>query len=252
MTNFSSLRVAFSGVLLAGGMAAASSASALVLDTSDNKANATLQLSTSAKNLLSNSAINLSARGNATSSNGSTFVLPVTEANISVGFFKLTPISGEAMGSAIAITKSGNTKLVGIGNFSLDFSNNTVYSDVFVNGQTTNMGLFTFNEKTDLKLGLSLSGGLTLYNTLDNLKLTTAGKDTFASALNLSAGLADQFAALNWGTIQVNITSALRKPPVSTTPFTAAMLVPEASTYAMMGLGLAGIGFVARRKTRAA
>lgn len=249
MTNVSSLKLAFSGLLVAGGMAAAGSASALVLDTSDNKANAVLQISSSAAALLQKSNIKLDGRGNATSNDaGTLFNLPVTEANISVGFFKLNPVAGEAAGSAIAITK-GST-VTGMGNFSLNFSSDLVYADVFINGNTQNMAVFSFKEQTDLKLGLS-GLNLNLYNTLGDLKLTTDAKNSFASALGLSAGLADEFGKLNWGTIKVDITTA-RRAAVDTSPFTAAQLVPEPATYAMMGLGLAGIGFVARRKARAA
>lgn len=251
MTNFSSLRVGFSGLLLAGGLAAAGTASALVLDTADNKANATLQLSSGAQSLLSRSNTHLTAFGNATSPTKGTYVLPVTEANIGIGFFKLTPISGEAMGSALRLTRGSTGNVFGIGNFSLDFSKNLVYSDVFLNGQTTNQALFSFNEKTDLKLGLS-GLNLTLYNTLGDLKLTATGAATFAAGLNLSSALAKDFAAMNWGTIKVDITTARRNPAVPTGPFTAAQLVPEPSTYAMMGLGLVGVGFLARRKARAA
>ncbi len=249
MTNFSSLRLAFSGLLLACGMAVSSSASALVLDTTGKKANATLQLSSAAYNAASNHGLSFSAAGNATANSATSFNLPVTEANISVGFFKLTPNSGEAIGSAIIVRKGDN--LLGLANFSLDFDSNYVYADVITNGATSNLAIFSFKEKTDLKLGLS-GFNLSLYNTLGDLTLTSAAVNSFTSALKLSAGAVADLSKQNWGSVNVNITTALRKPAISDDPFTAAQMIPEPSTYAMMGLGLVGIGFVARRKARAA
>jgi hypothetical protein len=81
-------------------------------------------------------------------------------------------------------------------------------------------------------------------NTLSGLKVTDAGFAFFANALGLKAGSTGYttLAGVNsqsdgWGSIT---STMMFSPPV-----------PEPSTYALMGLGLAGITLVARRRQAA-
>lgn len=239
------------GAVLLGGMmmAGAASAGTVTLNTAGNKAVSTLVLSKAATDLSKSSGISYGAAGNAyTGATAGTFVLPVTKAVINVGWdLKATPISGQSIGSAILATKG--TKTIGLANFSVDYATHQVTGDFLNNGNTQSMAMFSFKEQSQLKIGLK-GLSLTMNQTLGDLKLTSAANSAFGSALGLSSGLQSSFAGTDFGTITIDISTLSRKA-VSTKPFTASMMVPEASTYAMMALGLVGIGFVARRKARA-
>jgi hypothetical protein len=239
------------GAMLIGGfvMAAGAQAGTVTLNTAGNKAVSTLVLSQKAQDLSKSSGISYSAGGNAsTGANAATFNLPITQAVVNAGLFTApTPISGKSIGSAIIATKG--TKQIGLANFSVDYATHTVTGDLISNGTSTSMAMFAFKEQT--KLQLSLKGlSLTMNQTLNNLTLTSAANAKFGTALGLSSGLQSSFAGVDFGTITIDISSLSRKA-VSTKAFTPANMIPEPSTYALMGLGLAGIGFVARRKARA-
>jgi PEP-CTERM motif len=244
------LRASFGSIALAG-MVVAGSAQALTLNTAGVKANALLTLNSNAASTLSANGISLRALGNATSAGTNAFNLPITSADISVGLFKLTPQGGDAVGSALQLAKGSRSATMA--NFDVVYGSGTgagtISGDVIINGKTQKMQLFTFKEQTPLSVKLS-GLSLTLNQNLNNLKLTSSASSTFASALNLSASAASTLAALDYGTLKMDISST-KRTPVSTKAFTAANLVPEPSTYALMGLGLAGVALVARRKQQA-
>lgn len=237
--------------LMLGGLVMVGSASAatVTLNTAGKKATATLVLSKAATDLSKQSGISYGAGGNAyTGSTAGTFVLPITKSVVDVGWnLKLSPVSGEAIGSALLATKG--TKSLALANFKIDYASDKISGDFITNGQTTNMSLFTFNEQSPRTLKLS-GLSLTMNQTLGNLKLTSASASALGGALGLSSGLQSTFGATDFGALTIDVSTMSRKA-VSTKPYTASMMVPEASTYAMMALGLAGIGFVARRKARA-
>jgi len=87
-------------------------------------------------------------------------------------------------------------------------------------------------------------------NNVKGLRITTAGFDFFTQALDIAPGgtAFNTLKAVNdttegWGTLKSQINFSVRE--VTATP-----AVPEPSTYAMMLLGLAGVGFVARRRAK--
>lgn len=249
----------YRGVMAAAvlGVGLTGSASALSLNTTALQATSTLQFSSDAFNAASLARISFSALGNAyekgsvTYSDGikvPTFVLPVTSADVSLGWsLKLSPNSGEASGAGLLLTR-GNRQL-GLANFTIDYATDRVYADVLANGVSTNMAVYSFVEQSDLNIGLK-GLSLTMNQTLGSLKLTTQAADTFASVLGLSDVLKHTMAGLDYGTIAINITTALRSP-VSDKALTAAVMVPEPSTYALMALGMIGIATIARRKQAA-
>ncbi len=229
-------------------MVGSASAATVTLNTAGQKATATLVLSADAQTKAASAGLSFGAAGNAyTGSTAGSFVLPITKSVVDVSLFKpITPISGEAIGSALLVNKG--TKALALANFKIDYATDKISGDFIYNGQTSNMALFSFTEQTPRTIKLS-GLSLTMNQTLGNLKLTSGATTSLTSALGASGALG-AFTAANMGSVTIDVSTLTRKA-VSTKPYTASMMVPEASTYAMMALGLAGIGFVARRKARA-
>lgn len=228
-------------------MVGSASAATVTLNTAGKQATATLVLSADAKTKASQAGVSFGAGGNAyTGSSAGTFVLPITKSVVNVGWTSITPVAGEAIGSAILASKG--TKTLALANFKIDYATDKISGDLITNGQTSSMALFSFNEQSPRTIKLS-GLSLTMNQSLNNLKLTSGATSSLTSALGAS-GAMSTLAAADFGTLEINVSTLSRKA-VSTKPYTASMMVPEASTYAMMALGLAGIGFVARRKARA-
>ncbi|HRH18024.1 MAG TPA: PEP-CTERM sorting domain-containing protein [Aquabacterium sp.] len=229
-------------------MVGSASAANVTLNTAGKKATATLVLSADAKTKAAAAGLSFGADGNAyTGSTAGTFVLPITKSVVDVRLFRpITPVSGEAIGSALLASKG--TKTLALANFKIDYAKDEIAGDFIYNGQTQNMSLFSFTESTPRTIKLS-GLSLVMNQTLGDVRLTSGATSSLTSALG-SSGALSAFAGANMGTITIDVSTLSRKA-VSTKPYTASMMVPEASTYAMMALGLAGIGFVARRKARA-
>ena len=248
--KFSSIKVAMSGLMLAGGLAVSGSASALAIKTSALDANSNLQFSAGALKNFTDSGIQIGALGNAKPAGAAgAYILPITKIDVSLGWnLRVKPISGESLGSALSVRKGND--LFALANFAVDYRSKSVTADVFGFGVQPRLSVFSFEEKTPLTIKLR-GLGLSMNQTLGNLKLTDAASASFADMLDLSTGLTAILKGLDFGTITINATTAPRGSQLPLKgAFTAAMLVPEPSTYAMMALGLFGIGVVARRKVR--
>ena len=254
MLYFKAKGIALSMAVAAVGFS--TNAAALSLDTTALQATSTLQFSSEAFNATSLARISFSTLGNAyqkgsvTSADGitvPTFVLPVTNADVSIGWnLKLSPNSGEAIGSGLLLTR-GNRQL-GLANFAIDYTTDKVYADVFANGKSTHMAVYSFTEQSDLKIGLQ-GLALNLNQTLGTLKLTSQATDTFASVLGLDSFMKGALGVLDFGTITIDIKTALRSP-ISDNPLSVSAMVPESSTYLMMAMGLGGIALISRRQRR--
>ena len=83
---------------------------------------------------------------------------------------------------------------------------------------------------------------ITVKNTLSNLSITEGAFGLFIQSLGiLEGGYGVLQSIADYGTIESSITvTAAKVTPV----------VPEPSTYALMGLGLVGISLVARRRAK--
>ena len=141
-----------------------------------------------------------------------TAVFPITGGSIGAGGATI-----EHQGSGLELSSIATpAKKIDVTNFLVDTAAGLVSGDV--NGGTTAIGLFSLQPPTGLNM----------------------------IPLNLTAGAAQ---ALN-GLFGTSFTTATQIGVASTHPTTGA--VPEPSTWALMGLGFAALGFAGFRKARPA
>lgn len=172
---------------------------------------------------------------------------PVTQLEVSAGGLIETATSvGGATQIAGAVKGVSYGGTISVTNLKIDMVNKNIYADFVgagknsagatVNVNATNVLAWSF---TDIAGPTSLTTAGTFDTTLSGLALTTTGFNHLKNGLGLySIGLiALQGASTDFGTLTSTLTFANATPAI-----------PEPSTYALMGLGLVGIGFAARRR----
>lgn len=174
---------------------------------------------------------------------GSTTLTPGSSANIAGA--SVTSLTFGTGGVQLLDTFDGSN-VASLTNFSFDVASKTLFSDVKIGAATTSTryALYTattLDGPTTIPTDL---GTATVTNQVGyaagrnnfNLKLGNDFADAIGAYLGLDAGVIAFTKTVNFGTLDSSLTGTI----------TAA--VPEPSTYALMGLGLAGAAFVARRR----
>ncbi|HYR26136.1 MAG TPA: PEP-CTERM sorting domain-containing protein [Aquabacterium sp.] len=262
------MKFAFKSLVVAAAFVAAGAASAATLTVGDNTSTlaglyaasgtGTLTFSQTLIDALNTGGVAVQAVGGATSNivgdaGAYTAVgvgAPVTTLNVDAGgnITQAQSIGGaqQIAGAVKGVSYGGQ---VSVTNLRIDMVNKNIYADFLgagknsagatVNVNATNVLAWTFSTIT----GPTAVSGVGTYDTvLSGLSLTTDGFNNLKNGLGLySIGLiALQGASADFGTLTSSITVAAA--PVAS--------VPEPSTYALMGVGLVGIGLVARRRAK--
>ena len=211
--------------LLATSLSAAQAASF------DAPTSAVLTLSSDVTSLLSTATF--SSLGDATyNTTTRTLTEAFTSVNMSSG--SASDLIGlTSAGSGIRLSASGST--LDITGLSYDNAAKSLSAVLSVNGTQQYTGVFLTSTSSSVSETFNAAAGTGLLTT-GTLNLTSGAASTLVSAFGLPSFYAGLATSLNFGNLQVDVLS----------PAVAA--VPEPSTYALMGLGLVGIGFAARRR----
>ncbi|HEX5371119.1 MAG TPA: hypothetical protein VFW84_00135 [Aquabacterium sp.] len=225
-----SSKIALTSVAMALGLAAASSASALTLDTSGLKANATFAFSTQAFGSATAAGVTIAAAGNTTqgantAEGNPTFIMPVTKATVSIGWdLKIKTQSGESLGSALRLETPALGGVGALANFTIDYTKNIVYCDIidaYMGTTAPKVALYTGKmvgaEVISLK-GLVLNQN----STLGNLIFTADAAQKVGDVLLIDEVLRASLATIDWGTINAVVTSYKRPNKISNKAFTLA------------------------------
>ncbi len=161
-------------------------------------------------------------------------------------FVSVASIGGMSQTAPKSSAANGGT--ITISNLTVDFATKQIFGDVSgssLAGTTVsgNKAIFTFQDLVGPSTFTALAAGqtATFTNTLTHLTLTTAGVADIKTALGLKGiGATTLNNLTDFGSIVSTITVKNVTPAV-----------PEPSTYAMLGVGLAMAGVVARRRRQA-
>ncbi len=168
--------------------------------------------------------------------------------SVSGGSLAVTGVatSGGALQSAFddGLTNSGGS--LQITNITVDLNTKAVYADIEGGndvGTLNKLHVWNYTNISGATTADLVNGSNTAVNQLTGLTITKAGYDAFTQSLGLrQPGIEALLAVTDFGVIDSKITfDAAGSTEV-------VPKVPEASTYAMMALGLVGIGAVARRR----
>lgn len=141
--------------------------------------------------------------------------------------------------STAGLRLGNSTTRIDLTDFSLNTTSNILTASISLNGGSSQrLGLFQASSLTGSFAVPTLTAGqsTTINVTLNDLKLTSSGATQVATLAGYGA-FAGLLTGINFGDFATTVTVSA---------------VPEPSTYALMGLGLAAAGFFARRRQQAA
>lgn len=226
----SSFKFAISSMMVAVGLAAATSASALTLNTTGLKANATFQLSTQAYGSSTAAGVTFAPAGTTTAgavdaAGNPSYIMPVTKATVAIGWdLSIKATYGESSGAALRLGTPATGGDAVLANFAIDYANKKVIADlidVYEKTTVSKMPLYTFD--VTVPEVISLKGFvLNQSSTIGNLKFTPQAEAGLAQALLIDDVLRASLAVIDWGTIKAVVTSYKRPNKISNAPFTLA------------------------------
>ena len=149
--------------------------------------------------------------------------------------------TGGATLTATAINGVSSGGFLTISDIAFNVPTKTVFATVIGGngvGTVSNVALW---QAASLTGGTTVEGPGIYENSITGLSITTQGFDLFKQALGLQfLGLAALGSVEDYGSVNSTIIATAVTPAI-----------PEPSTYALMGLGLVGLGLVARRRQAA-
>ncbi len=217
----------------------------LTLDTTYLDAKSVYTFNSDTASLMEAVGLSASALGNTKAVAGSNwqFMMPVTQVTVNTGLFPLglTPVSGQASGSGLMI--KSETGALTLANFALDFKRNVLMADLGTgSGITKSFDVYSFT--VDQGLHLSTANSLSFAMNLTHMTLTSGAQVQFVSALQLDDIAASALPILDFGTLAVSISPALRFG-LSNQALVAS--IPEPPSYMTLALGMVGLAWVTRR-----
>ncbi len=233
--SFASLKITAAAALTA--LVLAAPAQALTLNTAGLKANANLTFGATAIANAKAATVQLSEFANTsrladvdgTLANGKVvkvpvYQFPITKADVSVTWqLKVKPNYGISNHAGLRMISDGGDVM--LANFKVDYNAKIMSADVYDVFRkeviATGMPLYTFDQtKADV---ISLKGlVLNMTNQIGNLKFTPVAVDNLSAGLGLDPVLATALSQLDWGKLDVKVTSYARKPKVNDAPLTLA------------------------------
>lgn len=172
----------------------------------------------------------------------------LTYDNVSKAVLGIGTVGGVTLTAPVRRSVSSGGQLT-VTDLNADLSTRTIYADIIGGNGVGTLSHLALWHIASITGGPALSGGGSL-TTLSGLSLSSEGLNAFTQSLGLlTLGKSALMGVTDFGTI----TTYIEPPLLSHTPLTPPWYVsptPEPSTYALMGLGLAGMVMARRRQAR--
>lgn len=235
MSTLTSIRAGL--MALAVGLSTANAQAAITLDTRGIDANGVLRLSTQARQSLQLTGISIQAGGDASDLGGGAYNLPISSLSANVWLLPpiVTPVAGSVAGAVLNFSNAFTGKTLALRDLQIDFSTNSIAGSFVSGGQSTRLNIFNFDVTSPLTF--NIWGGISLTESLGNLRMTSAAAASFVQGMGLPSSLSSVLTGIDFGTVQATIRPWFR---------TAVPSVPEPGTWGLMGMGLVALAWARR------